>query len=602
MADVDSEQIDARVLEETLSKVSSLTDQITNSLHKLSKGGARAERAIRPISGKTRMMTIYGNNLEGSSNVIQGIRDYAKLSEEYERTIEAGPENVGVEPYAQAVETLDKALNELKQSPLNSFYKVVGKMEKLVKQGKTALRDYFINLLTEIYKPIDVNMYVNQNIPMPKIPRERIPVLRQLFEYFEQVKELVDSTYKEKVSNYVLSSVSPLAKSTRPKPSKGPYEKGSNAIHVYTAALKGLLWAESENLQNLFPDKPKLQGHYFEEIVKLAVADFISIVDNLNDHIKRNMSTDSLITFEVIECIGQIMTTVQSISKQTPNNLSEAMKRMQTTAQEVFTDFLRHIETRINNMQTLPAETGVCDATVDIMSRMGRLSEYKNSALMSISNSSIHSWIPSNPKPQWASILASPGPTSGDPLELLSAYFSDAIDAIVLILETRAKYTGKKNSQVGLFMLTNIALIERYVTKSEIYKILGASGADRIDRLKKRAYNLFLEQWKAAASHLMDTTVIKPGNKQLSSKDREAIKEKFKTFNSEFDFLIQQHKNYKISDKQLNENLVKEISFISPLYHRFYDRHCGGDFSKNVDKYIKYDKPQFDEKIESLKK
>lgn len=601
MADVESDQVDARVLEETLSKVNSLTDQISGSLQKLSKSGSRAERAIRPISGKTRGMAIYGANLEASSSVIQGIRDYAKLSEQYEKTIQAGPETVGVEPYAQAVETLDASLNELRVSKLSSFYKVVGKMEKLVSQGKSAIREYFESLLTEIYKPIDVNIYITQNIPMPRIPQDKVVVLRQLIAYFDQVKDLVDDVYREKVSNYILSSISPLAKSTRPKPSKGPYEKGSNAIHVYTAALKGLLWAESENLKQLFPDKPKAQHHYFDELTTLAVGDFVSIVDNLNEHIRRNMSTDSLITFEVIECIGQLINMVQSISKQPPTKLTETMKRMQTTAQEVFVEFIRYIETRINNMQSLPPETGVCDATVDIMARMGRMAEYKNSALMSISNSSVSSWIPT-PKPQWATLLASPGPTSGDPLELLSAYFSDAIDAIVLILEIKAKSTGKKNSQVGLFMLTNIALIERYVTKSDIYKILGASGAERIDRLKKRAYNLFLEQWKAAAAHLMDTTVIKPGNKHLSSKDREAIKEKFKTFNSEFDFLVQQHKNYKISDKQLNETLVKEISFICPLYHRFYDRHCGGDFSKNVDKYIKYDKQQFDEKIDSLKK
>jgi hypothetical protein len=56
------DEIDVRVLEETLSKVGSLSQQITASLGKLSKSGYKAEKAIRPISGKTRMMAVYGRS------------------------------------------------------------------------------------------------------------------------------------------------------------------------------------------------------------------------------------------------------------------------------------------------------------------------------------------------------------------------------------------------------------------------------------------------------------------------------------------------------------------------------------------------------------
>lgn len=71
-------------------------------------------------------------------------------------------------------------------------------------------------------------------------------------------------------------------------------------------------------------------------------------------------------------------------------------------------------------------------------------------------------------------------------------------------------------------------MIEHYVTSSDIYKILGSVGAERLEKLKKRGVDLFLEGWKNAASLLMDVTVVKgPPGKGLSSKDREAIKEKF---------------------------------------------------------------------------
>lgn len=79
-------------------------------------------------------------------------------------------------------------------------------------------------------------------------------------------------------------------------------------------------------------------------------------------------------------------------------------------------------------------------------------------------------------------------------------------------------------------------------------------------------------------------TTTSSGKSSLSSKDREAIKEKFRTFNAEFDSLVKAHKSYNITDQSLRQLLAKEVAFISPLYHRFHDKHSGGDFSKHVEK------------------
>uniref|UniRef100_A0A060TFP2 Exocyst complex protein EXO70 n=1 Tax=Blastobotrys adeninivorans TaxID=409370 RepID=A0A060TFP2_BLAAD len=604
--ELETVEVEFRVLEETLSKVDSLTESVAGSLGELSKSGSKAERAIQPISGKTYSMAVYGKNLEASLRVIEGIKGYAKLSAECEKVINQGPGLVGAQNYAKSISKLDKALGELKGSPMSSFHKVVSKMEALILKGRGAFQEDLVRTLDRAYNPIDAAGYVTQERRMPTVNPEETAILRELIEYFINANDPKDSLYIGKVTNYMLSSVAELGKSVQPKQrvNKGNYERGSNPIHIYTAALKGLLMAEAENLSHLFSHRDNIRMYYFDEIAAGVGAEFVKTVNGASDHVRRNMTTDSLMVFELIECTGILITAIQTISKRVPTVLNEAMKRLQSMAHEVFTEFLKYIDTRIQNMQQLPPESGVSDATIDIMSRMGRLADYKASALISISAlSGPGAWIPT-PKPAWASILppASSGPTKPDPMEMLSSYFSDAIDALLLGLEMKSKAAGRKNPQVGLFVLTNLALVERFATKSDVYLILGESGGDRIERLRKRALNMFLESWKATASNLMDQTIVRPGSKQLSSKDREAIKEKFKSFNSEFEALVQQHRNYKISDKLLNETLVKEISFICPLYHRFYDRHCGGDFSKNVDKYIKYDKRQFDEKIESLKK
>jgi exocyst complex protein 7 len=198
-------------------------------------------------------------------------------------------------------------------------------------------------------------------------------------------------------------------------------------------------------------------------------------------------------------------------------------------------------------------------------------------------------------------------PPTNEPFDLLAAFFSDGLDALTIGLEKKGKEVGKKNSIVGFFLQTNLTLVEQTLRQSDLHKILGEYGYMRLDRLKKRSLNLFLEGWQVAAQHLMDTTFIqqtsKDGKKTLSSKDREAIKEKFKAFNAEFDQLIQRQRSYNLTDPELRNYMVDQItSLVRPLYHRFYDKHKDGDFSKNVDKvsFCNSDSPKRNANIVSI--
>lgn len=657
----DVDDVDYTVLEETLSKIASLTDQMTSSLHTLGRSASRAERAIKPIAGQSRMMAIYEKNLADSLNVVHGIRDYASVTEECESIIVKGPEVVGIPAYASTLERLNNALEDLQNANLQTFYKVIEKAEMLVKKGNANLKDYFRKLLSQMFQTIDVSDYVSKDIRLPVIKTQEMMTLRQLYNVFKTHSKIdhrePDKIYFEICSKYIKSSLSTLEGKSRPPqtpptpsidqvtatmstnanqanssngagnglPSSAanilniskapPYERGSNAIVKYADALSLLLSAEFENCTRLFPDNKGTQDYYFEHICTSSLSDFVNLSNNICKHVRTHLATDSMLAFEVIEAIGHLINTVKMITKIVPTVLSTAMKDAQDTTHLIFTEFIKYIEFRVQNLISLPSDNGVCDATIDVMSRMKRFADHKNSALVSISTMNSEGWL-SNPKPTWYTTFTSSGAVSAaasNPVELLSSYFSDAIDALFVSLELKAKFLQKKTTQVGFFLLTNLTLIERYVTKSDIYMILGATGSDRLERLKKRGLNLFLVgyvtlffiinfrklltfffcfliRWKNAASLLMDVTVVKGsssstfGKSSLSSKDREAIKEKFKNFNAEFETLVKAHKSYNITDQSLRQLLAKEVTFISPLYHRFYDKHSGGDFSKHVDK------------------
>jgi exocyst complex protein 7 len=84
----------------------------------------------------------------------------------------------------------------------------------------------------------------------------------------------------------------------------------------------------------------------------------------------------------------------------------------------------------------------------------------------------------------------------------------------------------------------------------------------------------------------------------LTAKDKDAIKEKFKNFNTAFDDLIARHKSLRM-EAEVRRGLGKDVQmFIEPLYARFWERYHEVDKGKG--KYVKYDKGQLSSILASL--
>ena len=76
--------------------------------------------------------------------------------------------------------------------------------------------------------------------------------------------------------------------------------------------------------------------------------------------------------------------------------------------------------------------------------------------------------------------------------------------------------------------------------------------------------------------------------KALNSKDKDAIKDKFKSFNTSFDELVARHKALYM-EREVRSVLAREVqAILEPLYARFWDRYHEVD--KGRGKYVKYDK------------
>ncbi|KAJ3033862.1 hypothetical protein HK097_004708, partial [Rhizophlyctis rosea] len=87
-----------------------------------------------------------------------------------------------------------------------------------------------------------------------------------------------------------------------------------------------------------------------------------------------------------------------------------------------------------------------------------------------------------------------------------------------------------------------------------------------------------------------DIANIPEGTKSLSKNQREIVKERFKTFNTEFEDLYKSQKNYAVPDVDLRAQLMRDVKIsLVPMYNRFYGRWANVEFTSNPQKYIKYD-------------
>lgn len=77
---------------------------------------------------------------------------------------------------------------------------------------------------------------------------------------------------------------------------------------------------------------------------------------------------------------------------------------------------------------------------------------------------------------------------------------------------------------------------------------------------------------------------------QLRERDRETLKESFAAVNTAIDTIRQQCEQYIVSDVDLRDRLRNEgKSLIIDMFKRYYEKFAHKDFTRNRDKYIRYE-------------
>jgi len=380
---------------------------------------------------------------------------------------------------------------------------------------------------------------------------------------------------------------------------------------MYATGVEGAFIAEYENICQIFPRDD--WNKVFLATSQGALSEFARTLRELNTHIKNNMITDCFLAYEIVDIVSNLALRIERKStSEVKKPIAEALKPVRETAKTSLQKLLDDTRSRIQNLVALPADGGTLPAVTEIMTRLETMTAYTSPLGSILASLGDGGWSttgagPSSSVPSLKSFDVAP-----DGRNLFSHYASDMMDVLMSNLETKARALLKSRPVQGIFMANNVAVIERMIRSSELQDLLGDSLLSKLDAWRKKGIGMYLDAWKEPSTFLLDVQYTSRASrpqsgggfdsaaiiKSLSNKDKDALKEKFKNFNQSFDDLIARHKGYRM-EKEIRVTVAKDIQgIIEPLYGRFWDRYR--DLDKGKGKYVKYDKQQLSQQLQSL--
>ena len=412
--------------------------------------------------------------------------------------------------------------------------------------------------------------------------------------------------YSEIRGEYMMNSLRNLSAasvSTARKTNSDIYRAGTNGIGTYSSALEGMVLQEWVSLTQVFT--PEEHGRMCLSTCQSPVREFSRTLRELDKHIKENIITDCYLAFEILDIVDGLLARLRPKVNVLEQPIKDAVKPIRETAKSSLQRLLQDVKARVQNLNILPPDGAAALVTSETVTELQALTAYMRPLSSILASVGENGWsLPSSPT---ASTHSAPSLKSldlgGDSNELFSHFAADMLEELLKALESRARLLHKTGSMQGVFMSNNVAVIDRMIRSSELQSLL-TGVAPKIDQWRKRSVQKYLDAWKEPSSQLLDVQYTarsyRPPSggtndsaailKSLGSKEKDAIKEKFKNFNTSFDDLVAKHKGYKM-EKDVRAQLTREVQgIIEPLYGRFWDRYH--DIDKGKGKYVKYDRAQ----------
>ncbi|KAK5175570.1 exocyst complex component exo70 [Saxophila tyrrhenica] len=599
------EAAEVEVLYANLEKLKSLSKKIQGSMSRLEVSGRTVQDAIGPVYGNTQRLQVMNTNVDRVLEAIERAREPLDMTKREEHRT-------------------NQALRELKATNLRSNQQAISELSSLLSVGTQSLEDVFRDLCRRDSQPIEPLGYIMKSAEFPRLAQQKTAQLRtinaQIHNYTSQVSpgELAPSAkvYAQERGQHITLSLSNLAQASLSTARKvagqdtnAIYKQGSNGIGTYAGGMQGMYTAEYDNICQIFSREE--WGQVLITTCQGSLAVFGNTLRDLDAHIKSNLITDCYLAYEIIEVVSNTSFRLEDRTGELKQAMSEALRPVRETAKSSLSSLLSDIRSRIQQISSLPIDGSAVPITSEVMQRLQTMTSYLPPLTSIMRSLGDGGWSAPNNSTSTSSIPTIKSFDVGaDGKQLFSHYSTDTIETLLSNLESRAKSLLRGKSVQGVFLANNIALIERMIRSSELQPLLGST--PKLEAWRKKSSQLYTDAWKETSTLLLDVINTKNARppsmgqgvnsadvlKALNSKEKDAIKEKFRNFNVSFDELVAKHKSYKM-EPEVRRMLGREVqNFIEPLYTRFWERYHEVDKGKG--KYVKYDKGQLSSILASL--
>ncbi|CAL5869789.1 uncharacterized protein PFLUO_LOCUS4019 [Penicillium psychrofluorescens] len=616
------ESAEVEVLYANLEKLNRLTKKIQGSMVRLETGGQVVKEAIGPIYSNTQSLQITNSNIDKVNDAIDRLRQPLDAKSREEGVIRAGPQATGLAQYLTAMRRVEKALVDLNTTNMRSNQKAMADFNNLLNTGSVKLQDLFRDELSLHVSPVEPLHYLTKELPFPSIPDDTISKLTPLAAAISSAAKNGPQRgsgdnpalkiYAEVRGSYITSGLQNLAiaslTTVKRKPQDGPYKQGTNGIGIYSNALEGFITTEHAIINQIFTGDQR--GLALQSTFLSPMAEYSKTLRELNQYIKANLMTDCFLAFEIMEIVTAMSYRIDSKTGELKSLFIEALRPVRETAKSSLSELLEETKRKASSSSALPPDGGSVPLVKEVMSSLSTLTGYSGPLASILTSVGDGNW-----RSRSDTSGAAPLDVGPDSNTLLSHFILDMIEALMTSLEARGRNFHRTKAALGVFLSNVFCVVDRSIRQSpELARYLGAPDSiARIDTFRKRATSTYLDAWKETSQYLLDVQYTsKTGSrtssggavdsstiiKNLSSRDRDAIKEKFKSFNASFDDMVSKHKSLHM-EREVRNVLARELqAVLEPLYSRFWDRYHEVD--KGRGKYIKYDKTSLSTQLAQL--
>ncbi|XP_076209635.1 exocyst complex component 7 isoform X11 [Aptenodytes patagonicus] len=644
-------------IKESLEKSDQLTKNMVSILSSFESRLMKLENSIIPVHKQTENLQRLQENVEKTLSCLDHVISYYHVAKDTEKIIKEGPTG-RLEEYLNCMDKIQKAVEYFQDN--NPDSPELNRVKSLFERGKESLESEFRSLMTRHTKPVppilildlisgDDEMETQEEMSLEHLPEcvlhDIIRISGWLVEngrnqdfmtvYFQirsvqldrSIKGLKDHFRKNSSSTGVPYSPA-IQNKRKDTPTKKPIKRPGHEhdlrvkhlsdtlsdkhgpaagrddvfdieidayIHCVSAFVK-LAQSEYQLLTEIVPEHH--QKKTFDSLIQESLDNLIMEGDNIvsaaRKAIIRHDYSAVLTIFPILKHLKQMKPefdqVLQGTAAGTKNKLPGLITSMETTGAKALEEFADNIKNDPDKEYNMPKDGTVHELTSNAILFLQQLLDFQETAGAMLASQETSSSASSY--------------SSEFSRRLLSTYICKVLGNLQLNLLSKSK-VYEDPALSAIFLHNNYNYILKSLEKSELIQLVAVT-----QKTAERSYRELIEQqiqtyqrsWLKVTDYILERNlpVFQLGVK-LKDKERQMIKERFKGFNDGLEELCKIQKAWAIPDMEQRDKIRRaQKTIVKETYGAFLNRYGNVPFTKNPEKYIKYQVDQVGDMIEKL--